>query len=183
MKVLNVELGDVGQWVIEHLLSMPKALGSIPALQGKVVNVKCKCLKIYILLPLNLHPNSRVFVFVSVLFCLAILGVKLRALKLLGRCSMTWVKLPTLFVLVTGFEIGSYFMTKSAWTIILLFVLSHVDGNDRHLPPDPAISWDGGLWNFLLRLALLISASQVARIRGLSHHTWTLALGFVVCYN
>jgi hypothetical protein len=53
----------------------------------------------------------------------AVLGIEL-ALCLLGRRSTTWASLPALFVLVI-FEIGSHFIPRLAWTVILLFVLPH----------------------------------------------------------
>jgi hypothetical protein len=54
------------------------------------------------------------------------------------------------------------------WTMILLFELPNIAGMTVHL----AIGWDGILQTFCL--GWLISASQIARIIVLSHHTQPL---------
>jgi hypothetical protein len=48
----------------------------------------------------------------------------------------TWATLPAHSGLVI-FEIGSCFMSGSAWTSILLFVLSHIARSDRCTPLHP----------------------------------------------
>jgi hypothetical protein len=53
--------------------------------------------------------------------------------------------LPWLFL-----EIGSHFLLKLAWTVILLFCASCCNGDDRCMPPCPVVfHWDGVLKTFL----------------------------------
>jgi hypothetical protein len=71
---------------------------------------------------------------------------------------------------------GLHFLPMRPWTTILLFMLL-CSWDDRHVPPCPPIGWDGVFrtfcpnwpWNAIL----LISASQVARITGVSHQCLT----------
>jgi ABC-type microcin C transport system permease subunit YejE len=66
-----------------------------------------------------------------------VLGVKLRALCLLGSHFTTWAVPPTLFVLVI-LEIQFHFMPRPAWTEILLSVLpcgAGVTGVHHHTQP------------------------------------------------
>jgi hypothetical protein len=44
-----------------------------------------------------------------------------------GSCFTIWAILPALFVWVV-FEIGSHFVPRLSWTVILLFVLPHIAG-------------------------------------------------------
>jgi hypothetical protein len=71
-----------------------------------------------------------------------------------GQVSYSLVGLEWLLVgheLLVIFEIEFYFMRWPAWTLIFLFVLSHVAGmtvcgSQLH----PAICWDGVFWTFCL---------------------------------
>jgi hypothetical protein len=65
----------------------------------------------------------------------------------------------------------SHFSSKMTWTAVLLLPLTW---DDRCVPPCPTfIGWDGVSWTFYLgwppTAILLISASWVASITGLSH--------------
>jgi hypothetical protein len=91
------------------------------------------------------------FSYVFVCF-LVVLGAELRVLCLLNRHSTIWVTPPAFFVLVI-FEIGSQFMPRLGWTMILLFVLPCVAGMTVHTSTSShCVRW--GLDNFLSRLAL-----------------------------
>jgi hypothetical protein len=59
-------------------------------------------------------------------FFLVVLGVRRKALHLVGRYSITWATPSDLFTLVI-FEIGSCFMPRLAWTVIL-FILPYASG-------------------------------------------------------
>jgi hypothetical protein len=82
-------------------------------------------------------------------FCSSV-GFELRTLSLLGKCSTSWATPLDLFSLVI-LEIGSHFLPKLAWTLILLFYASHYTWDDRHVPPCPTFfHWDGVLQTFFL---------------------------------
>jgi hypothetical protein len=73
----------------------------------------------------HLHQqySESLFYSLGILFIrLTVLGIEVRALYLLGKCSTTQITLPALFALVT-LEIGSCFKPGLAWTTVLLFVL------------------------------------------------------------
>jgi hypothetical protein len=57
------------------------------------------------------------------LLLLLIMGFESRASHLQGRYSTFWAMLPALFTLVI-LKIGSYFLPKPTWTVILLFCVS-----------------------------------------------------------
>jgi hypothetical protein len=59
------------------------------------------------------------------IFWLMLLGVELRALRLLSRHA-TILTTPTALLALVIFEIQSYFMPRPAWITILLFVLPFV---------------------------------------------------------
>jgi hypothetical protein len=95
---------------------------------------------------------------------ISVLEFELRALCLLGRCSITSAIPPVKNDLVIS-EIGSYFLPRLAnsW-------------NDKCIPPHSAFSIEMGSHEYSTlpwsqTEILLISASQVARITSLSHHT------------
>jgi hypothetical protein len=71
---------------------------------------------------------------------------------LLGRYSTSWATSSALFVLVV-FGIGSCSPGWSGPQISYVCFLCSWD-DDRHVPPCPAIGWDGGLANFLPELVL-----------------------------
>jgi hypothetical protein len=75
-------------------------------------------------------------------------GVWTWASCLLGRGST--VQAMSFFALVI-LEIGYGFLPRPAWTPILLYASRHC-WDDRCVPPHPAIGWDRGLVNYLLRL-------------------------------
>jgi hypothetical protein len=78
-------------------------------------------------------------------------------------------------------KIGPHFISRPAWTAILLFVFPRVAGMIG-TPLCPVISCDGVLWRFYLdhpRAAiLLIYTSWGARIIGLNHGTWAVLTFF-----
>jgi hypothetical protein len=91
----------------------------------------------------------------------------------IGRHYTAWTRLSALFALLI-FKTASHFLTRQAWTTILLFFASHDSLDDRHMPLRLAFScWyvvsqtvcPGCAWTTILP----ISASQVDRITGLSH--------------
>jgi hypothetical protein len=65
-----------------------------------------------------------------------ILGFDLMASCLLGRHSITWA-FPVALVALVILEIGSFFLSKPAWTYIL-FYTSHHHWDDRCMPPSSA---------------------------------------------
>jgi hypothetical protein len=65
-----------------------------------------------------------------------------QGLRLPRQNLYTWATFPD-FIALVKFVIGSVFMPWSAWTTILLFVLPPIAGDDRHMPPCPAIGWQG----------------------------------------
>jgi hypothetical protein len=78
----------------------------------------------------------------SFFFFFVVLGFELGASHLLGRCSTAWASLPTLFAMV-NLEMGSHFLPRLAWTVVLLFWASCHSWDDRRLPPHPALfCWD-----------------------------------------
>jgi hypothetical protein len=83
-----------------------------------------------------------------------ILGFELRALHLVGWCSKHLSQASSHFYLVI-LEIGSCFLPRSAWTIILLFMLSAIagiSGRNHHSQLFP-LRW--GLTNFFFFLLWL----------------------------
>jgi hypothetical protein len=108
-------------------------------------------------------------------FLLAVLSIEFRTSCLLDRHSTAWDTPPFLFALVI-LETGSHFLPRPAWTMILPFYTYDCHWNDRLMPPCLAFfsDWDGGLTNYFClhcpgKVILPISASQVARITGVSH--------------
>jgi hypothetical protein len=99
-------------------------------------------------------------------------GVWTQGAELVGMCSTMWA-MPALFALII-FYIGSHFMFRLAWASSL-FILPHIVGDDRHIPPCPAICWNGSLWTFCTGWPrteiLLISVSQAVRITGVRYDT------------
>jgi hypothetical protein len=100
-----------------------------------------------------------------------LLGFELRASHLVGSHSTTWAMLPPLFSLVI-FDIGSHFLPRLNWNRDPpCLSLPHSWANS-HVSPHPDIGWDGILWTICPSwpqiAILLISASQVAKITGLS---------------
>jgi hypothetical protein len=71
---------------------------------------------------------------------------------------------------------GDRVLLKPAWTVIPLFLVSHVAWDDKHGPLHPAIGWDEVLRTICLgwpgTAVILISASWVARITSLSLQHW-----------
>jgi hypothetical protein len=110
--------------------------------------------------------------------CLAVLGLELRVLHLLGRISSAWITPSALLTLVI-LEMGSSILFRPAWTVTLPCYASHCSCDDRYIPPCFfPLRW--GLVSSLLRMAwtsvLPISPSQVARILSMSefccHRFW-----------
>jgi hypothetical protein len=90
-----------------------------------------------------------------------------------GRCSVDWTIPPALFFPVI-LDIGSCFLHRLAWTAILLFCTSHHCCNDTYVPVCSVFfHWDKVSWTFCpgwpQTATLQISASQVAKIIGVSH--------------
>jgi hypothetical protein len=73
------------------------------------------------------------------LYFLVVLWVELRALCILGKCSTTSA-IPFEFVLVIWNRISLH--AQLAWTVIFLFVLPHVAGDDSHTPLCPPTGWE-----------------------------------------
>jgi hypothetical protein len=114
--------------------------------------------------------------FMTYLYFLLVLELELRALDLLGRHSTCFSHVASPFY--CGYFWDKVFLfARTAWAVILLLYVSYHSWDDRHMPPCQAFShWDGGPANFFTQTVLepaLISASQVARIIGMSH--WCLA--------
>jgi hypothetical protein len=110
---------------------------------------------------------------------LAVLEFELRALHLVGRCSTTPTVLFALVIFLKQ-DLTLHWGLPGLQSSYLCFPHSR---DDRHTPPCPDI----GLANFLPRLTLnhdpmilQISTSQVARITGLSHHTWISFVIFLI---
>jgi hypothetical protein len=105
-----------------------------------------------------------------------VVWIELWASRLLGRHSYQLSHCTSPFYV--GFETGSHFMTRLAWTTIFLMCVSLCNQDDRCVPLRLAICWDGVLKTFCpgrpQNTILWSSASQVARITGLSHHTQPL---------
>jgi hypothetical protein len=111
------------------------------------------------------------------LYFLAVLRSELMDLGLLGRCSTTWATPPPWpFCFGYFWDWVSYLCLgwPGLWFSYLCFPHSW---DDRDRPPYPAfVGWDRDLflpglpWNQIL----LNSTSQVARITGVSHHTWLI---------
>jgi hypothetical protein len=93
-----------------------------------------------------------------------------RALHLLGRLSTAWV-MPLTFSFGYFIDRVSFF-AQAGWTMILLFYASHQSWGDRCAPPCLAfLHWDGGLTNFLSRLAWnrdLPNQSQLPKIASIT---------------
>jgi hypothetical protein len=121
-------------------------------------------------LPSSIHPSLPLFLF------LGSMGVKLKALHLLGRHTAT----PTVLLVLIIFEIGSCFMPGLPWTTILLFCDSCLIWDYRHASSRSAIGYDEVFWTFCLGWSrtwiLPISASQVARIAATMYLPWWLGL-------
>jgi hypothetical protein len=67
-----------------------------------------------------------------------------------------------------------------AWTTILLFILSIYLGLERHTTIPSFLLFEMGSCGLFCRnwhktVILLISACAVARIAGVSHHTWLIS--------
>jgi hypothetical protein len=84
-------------------------------------------------------------------------------------------------------EIGSHFLPRMAWTVVLLFYACPHSWEDRSVLPLPAFfHWDGSP-NFFVHVwpgtrILLISVSQGARLTGMSHqHLAHVILLLVIC--
>jgi hypothetical protein len=93
---------------------------------------------------------------------------------------------PNPFALVI-FEIGSCFMPQPTWDLDPPIYAFHIAGVTGGVPTTSSfywLRWGGVLWMFCLgwpqTLIILISASQVSRIKGVNHHTW---LPFFFFYN
>jgi hypothetical protein len=100
------------------------------------------------------------------------LGFELRVLRLLGRCSITCTSVAALFALVI-FETWSCFIARPAWARSLLcepHCVARMTGVHHCVQSLVEViahklfcpSWPGPP----------LSAFQVARIIGVSHHTW-----------
>jgi hypothetical protein len=90
------------------------------------------------------HINMSIIIFflVTILFsALVVLGFELRAVSLVGRCSISWATPLALFALAI-LEIRSYFLPRLCWAMIFLFYASCCYW----------LTW--GLVNFLPGLAL-----------------------------
>jgi hypothetical protein len=72
------------------------------------------------------------------LFFFSVLGFKLRAVSLIGRCSTTWAT--THFCSGYFSELESHIFARSARTTILLIYTSHHSWDDRTVPSHPAFS-------------------------------------------
>jgi hypothetical protein len=138
-------------------------------------------------LPLVLHwIKSHIILSINILkreefFFFGCIGIKFRTLFLLGKCSTTWDMTPSLFA-------SGYF-----WDMVLFYAWSGLVQD--HLICASLSSWGWQvhpttpshwlrwvLWTFCLgwpwTAILPISSSQIARIAGLSHYTWTNVRNF-----
>jgi hypothetical protein len=65
-------------------------------------------------------------------------------------------------------------LSRPAGTMVLLFSVSCCSWDDRYMPHWPAVGWSGVsrifCWYWPWTVILLLSASQVARITGVSYH-------------
>jgi hypothetical protein len=86
-------------------------------------------------------------------FLMMVLGSKLSASYLLGRCSTALATpLPLFAVVVLG--VGSCFLSRLAWTAVLVYVSCH-SWDDRCVPPHPAFFfWDESLRSFFAQAVL-----------------------------
>jgi hypothetical protein len=108
-------------------------------------------------------------------FFLLVPEFKLRTSQLLGRLSISWSTAPVFLAVVT-LEIGSSFLLRLVQTLILLFYASHCSWEDRHTYHAQLFSFEMGVSQTFFcptwpeTSIFLISASQVARIKGKSHY-------------
>jgi hypothetical protein len=98
---------------------------------------------------------------------LEVLDFELMAFCMWGRCSTTLAMPPALVIWL-------HFLFRLIWTAVLLFYASHCSWHDRHEWLCPTFfQWIGVsqiiLHSWLGVMILLISASQVAKIAGVSH--------------
>jgi hypothetical protein len=101
-------------------------------------------------------------------------GFELKALHLLCRHCTTWATLPLLFFVCFRYFSNRVLLHSGASMECNAIWVSLCSWDDRQIPPQPAIEWGGVLWAFCSSwpwiMILQISASQVARVTGLSHH-------------
>jgi hypothetical protein len=122
----------------------------------------------------HIHP-MKCYSFV----CLAVREFELRNLDLLCRCSTTWSMSLALLALFI-FETGSHILCPGQPGMQSLYLCIPHSWNFRQVLPYSAfIGWDGVLIPFdqtclKPQSSQSISASRVAGITGMSHHTWLL---------
>jgi hypothetical protein len=88
---------------------------------------------------------------------------------------MVWALPQALFALVV-LEIGSFFLPRQTWTLILLLCTFCSSCDDRTIPQYPVIGWEGVLPTFCLgwpwAVFLPISASKLLRLQAWATITW-----------
>jgi hypothetical protein len=110
--------------------------------------------------------------FINMLFFFGSAGVWTSGFALAKQALYYLTTPPVLFALVI-LELGSRFLLRPSWTVILLFYASWHSWDDRLLPLYPVIGWDGISWALCLgwpqTTILLISVSQIPRITCVNH--------------